>query len=202
MSQTQTSEAGIFDASNRFNHPQFPHGNFPISPCWLTYFQEWIENFFPLRHDLETIFVLNFFLVILWSDMWIGCVFHHLHLVWVATSGAHYSGAGPITNFLNPFVFLKQIWNSCSAYFLGSPGQMHMLMDVTQMQKINHIILSNGSMCTLSNTSSNAECGVWKYETTTENRNQNSLQMCASQRAKSGKSEHPSLSASVTRTIF
>lgn len=40
-------------------------------------------------------------------------------------------------------------------------------------------------MCTLSNTSSSAECGVWKYETTTENRNQNSLQVYASQKAKS-----------------
>lgn len=56
------------------------------------------------------------------------------------------------------------------------------------MKKINHIILSNGSVCTLSNASSNAECGVGKYETTTQkiwnnhrNRKQNSLQMCASQ---------------------
>lgn len=50
---------------------------------------------------------------------------------------------------------------------------MHVLMDITQMQKINHIKLLNRSLCTLSNTRSNAEYVARKYETTTESQNKN-----------------------------
>lgn len=117
MSQTQTAEAGIFAASNRF-----PHGNFPMAISLFPHADlHMSKKIFSMRRDLETIFLLGFFLVVLWSDVWTGCVFYHLHLVWIATSGAHYSGAGPKTDFPNLFLFLKQSWNSCSARFLDSP---------------------------------------------------------------------------------
>lgn len=141
----------------------FPIPNFPMGISLFPHAVLHIsKKIFSMRDDLETTFLLGFFLVILWSDVWTGCVFHHLHLVWIATSGAHYWQLVPQ---LTSWIFVSS-WSRVGTLAVPTsravPGQMHILMDVTQMQKINHIILSNGSMCTLSNTGSNAEWGAWK----------------------------------------